>query len=384
MRFVATTVAALACGSFGVVSAQSQFTTNSLGRGWVPRIHAGAGSGSFSVNAYTYDDGVSENSLGLTGCASPNVATICWLHKFDAVGGSDTIVNVQTAWGTLAFPGGAPPAGQAASVGVWSDPNQDGDPSDAILLSSAATTIANPDTDILQVVPVPPTVVSGSFFVGAFTAQVCSTLALSQFPAPMDTTGASLGRAWVCANDPDTGFVTSPLGANNIPPVELDSINFPALWLLRAEGAGGAPTVYCTAKLTANGCTPSIGSSGSASATAGSGFFVNGTNFINNKNCLLFYGVTGQASGPFQGGTICVQAPIKRTPGTNTFGNPPPNDCSGVPQIDMNAYALTAGALLALQVPGTVVNCQWWGRDPGFTAPNNTQLSNGLQYTVGP
>ena len=156
---------------------------------------------------------------------------------------------------------------------------------------------------------------------------------------------------------------------------------------IQIEPGTPVPTIYCTAKTTSIACAPSIGSSGSASATAGSGFLVNGTGFINNKSCLLFYGSTGGAANPFQGGTLCVKAPIKRTPGTNTFGNPPPNDCSGVPQIDMNLFAvggLGGTPLPALTVAGTVVNCQWWGRDPGFAAPNNTQLSDGLQYTVGP
>jgi hypothetical protein len=144
---------------------------------------------------------------------------------------------------------------------------------------------------------------------------------------------------------------------------------------------------YCTAKTTSNGCIPAIGSTGAASATAGSGFVVNATQMINNKSCLLFYGANGQGSNPFQGGFLCVAPAIRRTPGTNTLGNPPPNDCSGVPQIDMNLFAvggLGGSPQPFLTVVGSVVNCQWWGRDPGFPAPNNTQLSNGLEYVVGP
>jgi hypothetical protein len=144
-------------------------------------------------------------------------------------------------------------------------------------------------------------------------------------------------------------------------------------------------SVYCTAKTNSLGCTPVIGFSGCSSASAGSGFVVNGTSFINNKSCLLFYGVSGQAAVPFQGGTLCVKSPIRRTPGTNTGGNPPPNDCSGVPTIDMNLFAvggLGGTPLAALTVPGTTVDCQWWGRDPGFPAPNNTQLSDGLEFVV--
>ena len=117
-------------------------------------------------------------------------------------------------------------------------------------------------------------------------------------------------------------------------------------------------------------------------------FAVSSTNVRNNKNGLLFYGVNGRAALPYQSGTLCVKTSIKRTPSTNSGGTPAPvNDCSGVFPIDMNAFAvglLGGSPLPALQVPGTVVDTQWWGRDPGFSPPNNTTLSDGLEYTVCP
>jgi len=144
---------------------------------------------------------------------------------------------------------------------------------------------------------------------------------------------------------------------------------------------------YCNPKPNSLGCTPAIGTTGLPSASAGSGFVVSATQVLNNKSGLLFYGTSGRGGAAFQGGTLCVSTPIKRTPAVTSGGNPPPNDCSGVLSIDMNAFAVGAlggTPLAALSSVGTTIYCQWWGRDPGFVAPNNTTLSGGLEYVVCP
>jgi hypothetical protein len=144
---------------------------------------------------------------------------------------------------------------------------------------------------------------------------------------------------------------------------------------------------YCTAKQNSLGCVPSIAGVGTPSASLGSGFQVDASQVRNNRPGILLYSVTGRLAAPFQGGLLCVAPQIRRTPGVSAGGNPAPaNDCSGVYSIDMNAFATGAvggNPLAALSIPGTVVDCQWWGRDQGFPAPNNTTLSDGLEYTVG-
>ena len=102
----------------------------------------------------------------------------------------------------------------------------------------------------------------------------------------------------------------------------------------------------------------------------------------------MLYSVSGRGNGPFQGGTLCVQAPVNRTTALDSGGTTwPAIDCTGLYSIDMNAFAsgsLGGNPLSTLLVPGTIVDCQFWGRDPGFTYPDNSSLSAGLEYTVGP
>ena len=162
--------------------------------------------------------------------------------------------------------------------------------------------------------------------------------------------------------------------------MEIDHVQF------ELPCAALAPQSYCTAKVNSLGCTPSIAGSGTPSASATSGFTVSATNLRNRKPGILLYTSGGRAATPFSGGTLCLAGSIKRVQDLNTGGTPSPaNDCTGVLAVDMNAFrAGTLGGNPApfLSVVGTVVQAQFWARDPGFAAPNNTQLTNGLEYVI--
>ena len=140
----------------------------------------------------------------------------------------------------------------------------------------------------------------------------------------------------------------------------------------------GDPLAYCTAKTNSLGCAPIIGSSGTPGLADAQPFFVTATDVISNKNGLLFYGLSGPSNAPFLGGTLCVQPPLRRTTAQNSGGSPPPDDCSGSYAFDFDAW-FQSGAD-PLLVPGTVLDAQYWMRDPAD--PFGVALSGGLEFAV--
>jgi hypothetical protein len=141
---------------------------------------------------------------------------------------------------------------------------------------------------------------------------------------------------------------------------------------------GAAPVAYCTAKLNSQFCLPAIGSVGFASASGGSPFLITAINVINQKNGLLFYGYAPQAV-PFQGGTLCVLQPLRRTPTMNSGGSAAGTDCSGTFAFDF-AARIASGVDPLIQVVGQRVNAQFWSRDP--QDPFTTNTTDALEFRV--
>jgi hypothetical protein len=345
------------------------------------------GGGSYQLNNYSLDDGTTDSSLGLV-----LGGTLCWFQRFDTqpIADYDVINEIDVAYGFPGNPGFGIPDGTPATVGIWEDPNDDGDPADAQLMLLQATTVQGNDTQALNPVSITPVTVRRFFFVGVFLKHF-----QNQFPASRDVNTQSQGRAFFVGTTTQNGTFDpahlAGLGHTQIfsmdtagtPPGSLNSV-----WRVRAVGEGLHAYTYCTPKTNSLGCTPHISATGVPQASAYFGFVISANSVRNNKPGLLIYGTTGISGLAFQGGFLCVFPPLKRSVPRNSGGNPlPTNDCSGNYELDMNAYAhgLYGGSPLpGLLVIGTQVNCQWWGRDPGFPPPNNSTLSDAVEYPVLP
>jgi hypothetical protein len=139
----------------------------------------------YQIADHTAEEGVLESN-----------ADIFLLNQYTAYPGADTITSISIAVGWTGW--NANLSGRPITVAVWSDPNQDGDPSDAVLLQSLSTTvnavnnIANGES-AYGAYTVPATHVTGKFFVG-YMLSVPSTETISV--ARTDTTTAQ-HRSWL-------------------------------------------------------------------------------------------------------------------------------------------------------------------------------------------
>lgn len=138
--------------------------------------------------------------------------------------------------------------------------------------------------------------------------------------------------------------------------------------------------VYCTAKTNSQGCLPAIAAVGSASASNATSLTISASNVINQKLGLLFYGYAPSATS-FQGGTMCVANPLRRTAAQLSGGSPSGADCTGVYSYDFSAR-IASGIDPQLAIVGQQVNAQFWSRDP--SAPFTTGLTDAVSFKICP
>ncbi len=192
------------------------------------------------ASTYEYDDGTSEQGVAFV-FGVENFEAI-WLNQFAVIPGQTSITSVDVVWGTPLAPGWAP-NGTPVTIGVWSDPNGDGDPTDGVLLGSVAGTVQNSDTDTFVTYTFSPAVDlpagATSFFVGDMTPMNNGPDLL--FWQGQDTSDSAPNKSWVLAMGDGSAVDLNNLGNNDFLHT-IDSQGLPGNWLIRANSGNASPT----------------------------------------------------------------------------------------------------------------------------------------------
>jgi hypothetical protein len=211
--------------------------------------------------------------------------------------------------------------------------------------------------------------------------RICASVPLFSDNTPNNPTAhalASAGRGLalyeVASADCDADLIPDTYEIALEPSLDLDG-----------DGALDAcePAVaYCTAGTTSSGCVPAIGSFGTPSASAGSGFAIVANAVEGQRNGMLYYGLAPHASpwAPGSTSTLCVAPPVQRL-GVQSSGGFA-GQCNGQLALDWNAWrSAHPGALGSPFAAGETYFAQAWFRDASNPRGN---LSNALQYTLEP
>lgn len=156
------------------------------------------------------------------------------------------------------------------------------------------------------------------------------------------------------------------------------------IWGLAFRCAAVPPIVaYCTAGTSSQGCVAHLQHTGTASASAASGFVLSANQVDGQRFGLFFYGLGGALATPWGASSsyLCVKPPTQRTQVQSTGGAV--SGCTGSLSLDWNQYvAMNPSALGAPFGGGEQVFAQAWLRDPA--SPKGTGLSDALQFVVQP
>jgi len=318
-----------------------------------------------------YDDGSTENALGLTAGGEMG-----WLHFWDCAG---DVTTIESAWGTAMFPGSVT-NGANSQVALYTGSDANSGPGAAVLVASTTTVVVNGDTDILN-----PIALAGNISGGGW-ALVTADMIAGEFPGPMDQNGSG-PESWVVGNTTGPGTIDiTNLNNNNVPPLQMQAIGFSAYWLLRIDagaGGGGIGTGQCfgdgggTVCPCANpggaaeGCANSTGAGCALVADGSNGGTLNASNALPGQPGLFFQGDNSIGGGNgivFGDGLRCCGSNIIRL---------------GVVLPDGNGDASFGGAQAAGGANAGDTKCyQYWYRNPnGSPCGFGFNLSNAVSIT---
>lgn len=394
-----------ACGPSGFSSKVSFNATTgqdyTLQIGNFPLGGASAGTGTITITPQVVypgcrlDDGTAEDAVGINSAGFG----VVWLNRFGNAGESNVITTANIAYGTAAFPGNCPPNGTPVTAAIWNDPTNDGDPSDAVLLATASTTVQNADMNILNPVTFsPPVVTSGVYFVGASIVEPPT----GHFVASLDESVASGGRAWVVGNS--TGACNlNNLAANSIPPLDEDNVA-PGVWLVRADceakgsidsfcfGDGtGAPCPCGNTGAAGNGCKNSANPNGANMAAAGTASLAADSVVLTitghrpSTLAVLFQGSIANPVLMYGDGIRCIggtlKRPFKMTP-ANAASLVIPSASSTPPSpATLSSQSAVKGDPLSV---GSVRGYQLVYRDNGGPCGTGFNATNGVKVIWAP
>ncbi len=173
---------------------------------------------------------------------------------------------------------------------------------------------------------------------------------------------------------PDAKVLTFTSTASNI--VAGDTNGFRDIF---ASFLDTSTTVYCTAKTSSSGCVPTIGSTGAPSLAGPSNFVLTTSNVETGQNGITFFGTSGPQFVAFQGGTLCLKAPLFRLMVQNAGGSLP---CTGSYSYTLTDMLNQSGGGGAGLLVGSFSYVQSWFRDP--PSASTTGLSNALEILIQP
>lgn len=346
------------------------------------------GTGAFRIDvedgACAYDDGATTWSLGL-GAGG----TTAWLQSYGTLGETAVLSSVSAAYGSAAIPGFGPPNGTPATIAVWEDPNDDGDPSDAVLVRTQSSAVDEVDTDVLNTTNLlPPVPVRGIYFVG-----VVVTHGPNQRPMPVCPTSTASHRQWLVMHT-GSDFDFEDLAANSEGIIDFGAAaNESGSLLLRVECERATGHYnFCHSSTTsfscpdAAGCGPGIPGRGCANSWSSGGAMLAAMGSANvladsvrllasglpPSTSVLFFQGTGPAMAPFGDGVRCTAGTVVRlgTKVASLSGNAAlGNGVAGDAPVHQSGLIGT---------PAWRYYQAWYRNSASFCTPAAFNLTNGL------